>query len=41
MIAWEIQNLPEDQRTGYMGTQECESKSTTVPNILFKSDAIH
>ncbi len=41
MIAWEIQNLPEDQRTGYMGTQECESKSTSVPNILFKSDAIH
>jgi hypothetical protein len=23
MIAWEIQNLPEDQRTGYMGAQEC------------------
>jgi uncharacterized protein YeaC (DUF1315 family) len=23
MIAWEIQNLPEDQRTGYMGPQEC------------------
>ena len=41
MIAWEIQNLPEDQRTGYMGAQECKSKSTTVPNILFKSDAIH
>jgi uncharacterized protein YeaC (DUF1315 family) len=28
MIAWEIQNLPEDQRTGYMGPQECKSKST-------------
>ena len=41
MIAWEIQNLPEDQRTGYMGAQECKSKSTTVPNILFKSDALH
>ena len=41
LIAWEMQNLPEDQRTGYMGTQECESKSITVPNILFKSDAIH
>jgi uncharacterized protein YeaC (DUF1315 family) len=27
MIAWEIQNLPEDQRTGYMGPQECASKS--------------
>lgn len=41
MIAWEIQNLPEDQHTGYMGTQECESKSVQVPNILFKSDAVH
>ena len=41
MIAWEIQNLPEDQRTGYMGAQECKSKSITVPNILFKSDALH
>ena len=27
MIAWEVQNLPEDQRTGYMGPQECSSKS--------------
>lgn len=41
MIAWELQNLPEDQRTGYMGSQECQSKSTPVENILFKSDAIH
>lgn len=41
VIAWEMQNLPEDQRTGYMGPQECASKSLTVPNILFKSDAIH
>eukprot|EP01030_Chromulinospumella_sphaerica_P026875 gene26875-27101_t len=38
MIAWELQNLPEDQRTGYMGTQECESKAITVPDILFNSD---
>lgn len=41
LIAWEVQNLPEEQRTGYMGPQECSSKSITVPNILFKSDAIH
>ncbi|WP_434573613.1 YeaC family protein [Pseudomonas sp. Z3-8] len=41
MIAWEIQNLPEEERTGYMGPQECQSKATVVPNILFKSDAIH
>ncbi|MCY1540264.1 hypothetical protein D9M68_758930 [compost metagenome] len=37
LIAWEIQNLPEDQRIGYMGTQECGSKSEPVPNLLFKS----
>ncbi|MCQ6254966.1 DUF1315 family protein [Pseudomonas hefeiensis] len=41
MIAWEMQNLPEEERTGYMGPQECQSKATEVPNILFKSDAIH
>lgn len=41
MIAWEIQNLPEEERTGYMGPQECSSKSISVPNILFKSDAVH
>ncbi len=41
VIAWEVQNLPEDQRTGYMELQECSSKSKAVPNILFKSDAIH
>lgn len=41
IIAWELQNLPEDQRTGYMGVQECGSKSTPIENILFKSDAIH
>ena len=41
MIAYELKNLPEDQRTGYMGPQECSSKSAPVPNILFKSDAIH
>ena len=27
MIAWEIQNLPEEERTGYIGGQECGSKS--------------
>src|SRR3546814_3032189 len=34
MIAWEMQNLPEEERTGYMGPQECQSKATEVPNIL-------
>ena len=37
MIAWELQNLPEEERTGYMGPQECSSKSEPVPNLLFKS----
>ena len=41
LIAWEVQNLPEERRIGYMGPQECASKSITVPNILFKSDAVH
>ncbi|PSS59262.1 YeaC family protein [Pseudomonas sp. BBP2017] len=41
VIAWEMQNLPEEQRTGYMGPQECSSKSAPVANILFKSDAVH
>lgn len=42
MIAWETHNLPEEERTGYMGPQECKSKSFEVPNILFKtSDTLH
>ncbi|MFC2973525.1 YeaC family protein [Azotobacter bryophylli] len=42
MIAWEIQNLPEDQRTGYMGEQHCGSHAEPIPNLLFKSsDTLH
>ena len=41
MIAWEVQNLPEEERTGYMGPQECASKSAPIANILFKSDSVH
>ncbi|MFZ3153562.1 YeaC family protein [Pseudomonas sp.] len=42
LIAWEIHNLPEDQRIGYMGPQECSSKSEPVPNLLFKtSETLH
>ena len=41
VIAWELQNLPEEERTGYMGPQECSSKSAPVPNLLFKSDSVH
>ncbi|KSW23178.1 MULTISPECIES: DUF1315 family protein [unclassified Pseudomonas] len=41
MIAWELQNLPEDQRTGYMGPQECESHAEPIPNILFSSNSLH
>lgn len=45
MIAWELQNLPEDERTGYMGTSECGSKSEPIPNLLYTSvgskDSLH
>ena len=43
MIAYEQKHLPEDQRTGYMGPQECKSKDLHVPNILFssKADTLH
>ncbi|MED5611327.1 MULTISPECIES: YeaC family protein [Pseudomonas] len=41
MIAWELQNLPEDQRTGYMGPQACESHAEPIPNILFSSNSLH
>ena len=42
LIAWEIQNLPEDERIGYMGPQECSTKSEPIPNLLFKSsDTLH
>ena len=43
MIAYELKNLPEDQRTGYMGPQACESQAIEVPNILFssKADTLH
>ena len=41
VITYEAKHLPEDQRTGYMGPQECASKSVPIENILFKSDAIH
>jgi uncharacterized protein YeaC (DUF1315 family) len=43
MIAFEQANLPEEQRTGYMGPQDCKSKSMQVPNILFssKADSLH
>ena len=27
VIAWEMKNLPEEERTGYMGGGECGSKS--------------
>ncbi|MFG5861498.1 DUF1315 family protein [Metapseudomonas lalkuanensis] len=41
VIAWELKNLPEEERTGYMGPQECSSKSEPIPNILFKSNSVH
>ena len=36
-----LEYLPEEQRTGYMGPQECASKSAPIANILFKSDSVH
>ncbi|TBU91286.1 YeaC family protein [Stutzerimonas kirkiae] len=27
MIAWELRNLPEEERTGYLGGQECASQT--------------
>ncbi|WP_447747891.1 YeaC family protein [Pseudomonas nicosulfuronedens] len=41
MIAWELDNLPEDQHTGYMGPQACESHAEPIPNILFSSNSLH
>ena len=42
MIAWEVQNLPEEERTGYMGPQDCQSHAEPIPNLLFKSnDTLH
>lgn len=41
VIAWELKNLPEDERTGYMGPQACSSKSEPIPNLLFKSNSVH
>ncbi|WP_342245590.1 YeaC family protein [Pseudomonas sp. OTU5201] len=41
VIAWELKNLPEEERTGYMGPQECSSKSDPIPKILFKSNSVH
>mgnify|MGYP003566166038 FL=1 len=43
MIAWEQDNLPEEERTGYMGPQACKSAEKEVPNILFStgSETLH
>lgn len=39
MIAYETRYLPEEQRTGYMGTQACKSKSEAIPNLLYTSSS--
>ena len=43
MIGWELEKLPEEERTGFMGEQHCKSEKKSVPNILFstKSDTLH
>nr|WP_298143991.1 DUF1315 family protein [uncultured Pseudomonas sp.] len=41
LIAWEAQNLPEEERIGYM-EQQCESHPAATPDLLFKtSDTLH
>ena len=42
-IAWEQDNLPEEERTGYMGPQGCKSQEKEIPNILFstRSETLH
>lgn len=41
LIAWEVQNLPEEERTGYM-EQQCKSHPAPELNLLFKSsDTLH
>ncbi|GAA6130259.1 YeaC family protein [Halopseudomonas sabulinigri] len=37
MIAWEQDNLPEEERTGYMEPQACTSEQKDIPNILFST----
>ena len=32
MIVWEQKNLPEEERTGYLGGNECGSKSKKLPD---------
>jgi uncharacterized protein YeaC (DUF1315 family) len=34
MIAWELKNLPEEERTGYMGGQECGSKKKKAAELV-------
>ena len=42
LIAWEAENLPEEQRIGYMGDLQCASKSEAVPNLLYSSsESLH
>ncbi len=40
VIAWELQNLPEEERTGYI-SQQCASHAKPEPQVLFKSDTLH
>lgn len=42
MIAWEDKNLPEEQRTGYMGAQTCSSsknKRKEFPDLFLAEAA--
>lgn len=42
MITWEVKNLPEEQRTGYMGAQSCagsKSKRREFPDLFLAEAA--
>ena len=42
LIAWELHNLPEDERIGYMGGQACGSKSKPlVEDVNPQYKALH
>lgn len=40
IIAWEVKNLPEQERTGYMDGSGCKS-SNKEDSIIAKSDVFH
>lgn len=41
IIAWEAQNLPEKERTGFIDGPGCKSHETKEEDIIFKTDVLH